>query len=116
MHVLTGFTDIKFADAQLTKFSKGDFLTVHDDDVAGKNRRAAYVLNLTPQWRTDWGGMLQFHDQRGHISGAYTPCFNALNVFSVPQPHSVSQISTFAPCSRYSITGWLRAGKDPMGK
>ncbi len=108
--VLTGFDDIEFADAQLTKYSKGDFLTVHNDDVQGKNRRAAYVLNLTTQWRADWGGLLQFHASNGHISDAYTPCFNALNVFSVPQPHSVSQVSTFAPRSRYSVTGWLRTG------
>jgi Rps23 Pro-64 3,4-dihydroxylase Tpa1-like proline 4-hydroxylase len=30
--------------------------------VAGKNRVAAYVLNLTPRWRVEWGGLLMFHD------------------------------------------------------
>lgn len=27
--------------------------------VAGKKRLVAHVLNMTPQWRADWGGILQ---------------------------------------------------------
>ena len=37
------------------------------------------------------------------------PRFNALNVFAVPQPHSVSIVSPFAVGARYSVTGWLLA-------
>ncbi len=52
-------------------------------------RIAAYVLNMTPQWRPDWGGALLFSDRPGHISEGYLPAFNALNLFSVPQEHLV---------------------------
>ena len=107
----TGFPDIGFADAQATLYRAGDFLTWHDDDVAGKNRRAAYVFNFTPQWRSDWGGLLAFPDAYGHLHEAYQPAFNALNLLRVPTPHFVSQIASFAPAGRYSITGWLRAGQ-----
>lgn len=55
---ITGDRDIRFADAQATAFSPGDFLTGHDDRFAGKDRRAAYVLGLTPVWRLEWGGLL----------------------------------------------------------
>lgn len=110
---VTGHSDIAFADAQLTKFEAGHFLTTHDDNVDGKDRRAAFVLNLTPDWRTDWGGILQFVGQDGHLEGGFTPCFNALNIFSIPKPHAVSQVSSFASGARYSVTGWFRAGKDP---
>lgn len=46
------------------------FVTEHDDDVAGKQRLAAYVFGFTPQWRPDWGGVLQFIDSNGHIPKA----------------------------------------------
>lgn len=102
--------DIAYCDAQATKYESGHFLTSHDDDVEGKGRRAAYVFNMTPEWRADWGGLLQFIEQDGNVSDAFAPSFNTLNMFRVPQPHSVSLVAPFAGASRYSITGWLRAG------
>lgn len=110
---VTGATDIDFADAQATAYGPGHFLTSHDDDVAGKNRRVAYVFNLTPKWRADWGGLLQFYRADGHVTEAYAPRFNALNIFAVPQPHSVSYVTPAAAYRRYSVTGWLRAGEVP---
>ncbi len=97
-----------FADAQATRFRAGDFLTAHDDAAAGKKRLYAYVLNLTPSWRTDWGGLLAFHDQDGHVAEAYAPVFNALNIFRVPQKHSVTEVASYATGERLSITGWIR--------
>ena len=109
---LTGFQDIAFADAQATLYGPGHFLTLHDDAVEGKNRRAAYVLNLTENWREDWGGYLNFFDKVGNIEAAYKPAFNALNIFAVPAAHSVGLVAPFAGALRCSITGWLRAGTD----
>ncbi len=99
---------IDFADAQATAFAPGDFLTAHDDAVAGKKRHAAYVLGLTPQWRPEWGGLLLFHDDR-EVSHGFVPAFNTLNLFRVPQRHSVSEVTRAAPYRRYSVTGWLRS-------
>lgn len=110
---LTGFGDIGFADAQATRFRCGHFLTSHDDAVPGKQRRAAYVLNLTPDWRPDWGGQLLFFDEDGDVTGGFSPGFNVLNVFTVPVSHSVAMVTPFAGAPRYSVTGWLRAGADP---
>lgn len=104
----TGCSRISFADAQATLYGPGDFLTCHDDAVAGKQRHAAYVLSLTPEWRADWGGLLAFPDQGGHLHEAFCPSFNALNLLRVPTPHLVTQVSSFARAGRYSITGWLR--------
>jgi Rps23 Pro-64 3,4-dihydroxylase Tpa1-like proline 4-hydroxylase len=104
----TGCHAIRFADAQATLFGPGDFLTCHDDEVQGKQRHAAYVLSLTPQWRPDWGGLLAFPDQGGHLHEAFCPAFNALNLLRVPTPHLVTQVASFARAGRYSVTGWLR--------
>jgi SM-20-related protein len=106
---VTGLSAIRFADAQATAYSPGDFLTGHDDDVAGKGRLAAYVFNLTPVWRTEWGGLLLFHDASHREVQGWMPGFNVLNLFAVPQLHSVSEVTRAAAYRRYSITGWLRA-------
>ncbi len=106
---ITGASDIRFADAQATAFSPGDFLTGHDDRFPGKDRRAAYVLSLTPIWRIEWGGLLVMHGNQQAGARAYPPLMNVLTVFRVPQMHSVSEVSRAAAYRRYSITGWFRA-------
>lgn len=105
---ITGVQSIALADAQATLYRPGHFLTHHDDLIQDKKRVAAYVLNFTPQWVTDWGGILQFIAEDGHIAEGYTPTFNALNLFRVPQLHAVSYVAPFARAGRLSITGWLR--------
>jgi SM-20-related protein len=117
LRALTGEPRVAYSDAQATRYRPGHFLTEHDDDVEGKNRLYAYVLNLTPVWRSDWGGLLMFPGEDGHILEAYTPKFGALNILRVPQAHAVSAVAPFAGGSRYSITGWMRSVKpDPGGK
>lgn len=109
LRAVIGRAELEFADAQATAYAPGDFLTAHDDDVSGKKRLAAYVFGLTPQWRTEWGGLLLFHDAEGDVERALLPRFNTLNIFAVPQLHSVSEVTRAAPYRRYSITGWLRS-------
>lgn len=109
MRRITGAEDVAFVDGQATRYLPGHFLTGHDDGNPGKNRRAAYVLGLTPHWRIEWGGMLMFHGQDGDVARALMPRFNCLNLFAVPQLHSVSQVAPYAGAPRFSVTGWLRA-------
>jgi Rps23 Pro-64 3,4-dihydroxylase Tpa1-like proline 4-hydroxylase len=109
---VTGDDRIDFADAQATRYRPGHVLTGHDDAAEGKNRLYAYVLNLTREWRPDWGGALVFPGPDGHIEEGYAPAFNALNLFAVPMRHAVTQVASFAPRDRLSITGWLRSRRD----
>ena len=111
MREITGVDDISFADAHASRYQPGHFLTAHDDHQESMRRKAAYVLNLTPEWRPDWGGLLQFYDASGNVSRAFTPGFNVLNIFRVPQTHSVSWVTPIAAAPRYAVTGWLRAGE-----
>lgn len=111
MRELTGAVDIAFADAHASRYHPGHFLTTHDDQVDAMERRAAYVLNLTPEWRPDWGGLLVFHDGEGNIVRGFTPGFNTLNIFLVPQTHAVTYVTPLAAAPRYAVTGWLRAGE-----
>lgn len=108
LRTVTGEPDMAFADAQGTAYSPGDFLTGHDDAVAGKSRLAAYVFGLTPTWRIEWGGLLLFHEHGDTRASAVAPGFNQLNIFRVGQQHSVSEVTRAAAYRRYSVTGWLR--------
>ncbi len=110
---LLGRPDIGFCDAQATCFEAGHFLTTHDDDTQGKNRVAAYVINMTRNWNPNWGGALQFFNSEDNIEQGFVPAFNKLNVFQIPQRHAVEFVTPFASGSRLSITGWFRTGKDP---
>jgi SM-20-related protein len=104
---LTGAADAAFANAQATRYAPGHFLTIHDDSQEQQKRRVAYVLGLTEGWRTEWGGLLMFHDRKGDVEEAWRPRFNAMTLFAVPQLHSVSAVVPFAPAARYAVSGWL---------
>lgn len=108
---ITGAAAIARADGQATRYLPGHFLTAHDDDVEGKQRLAAYVLGLTPRWRTEWGGLLMFHEANGDVTRALLPRFDCIHLFAVPRLHSVSPVAPFAGAARYSVTGWLRAAE-----
>ena len=109
MRKLTGHTDITRADSQATRYGPNQYLTRHNDDVPSEARRVAYVYNLTNSWDPNWGGYLQFFDKGKNLNDGFFPEFNTLNVFSVPQDHSVGCISQFAKRYRYTMVGWLRA-------
>jgi SM-20-related protein len=106
---ISGIASIGQADAQGTLFKPQHFLTRHTDrDHSYKGRRMAYVMNMTPRWRAEWGGILEFLDADGNVEAGFTPSFNVLNLFYVPCWHHVSYVAPFADGGRYSITGWLR--------
>jgi Rps23 Pro-64 3,4-dihydroxylase Tpa1-like proline 4-hydroxylase len=103
---ITGVEAIAWVSSTATLYKPLDFLSIHDDDHPGDRRLVAYALNLTPTWRPDWGGALQFYKTREHVEEGYLPAFNTLNLFRVPQLHSVTQVSSFGGL-RYVISGWF---------
>lgn len=109
VRAVTGFPDLVKADGQATFYAPNHFLAVHDDSHMAEGWRVAYVLNLAPDdWRPEWGGYLLFYDEEGDVIQGFRPRFNALNLFQVPQRHSVSYVAPFAPAGRFAITGWFR--------
>ena len=80
---VTGVSEIAFADAQATLYRSGDFLSVHDDNVAGKKRYAAYVFNFTPNLALRNGG-------------AFLPSPMSLVIFMRPLRHPLTRLICFA--------------------
>lgn len=108
VRTVTGIGTLVKADAQATLFAPGQFLSLHDDSHVAEGWKVAYVLSFAKEWHSDWGGYLVFYDEDGDIVSGLKPRFNALNLFTVPQRHSVTYVPPFAPIGRYAITGWLR--------
>ena len=107
---ITGIASLRKCDGQATCYLPGHFLTQHDDGGTGsEGRRVGYVLNLTREWRPDWGGLLQFLSPDGsQVEDAWVPRFNSLALFRVPVMHAVSYVSPFAQHARFAVTGWFR--------
>lgn len=106
---ITGIDDIVAASGQATRYHPGQFLTRHNDLHESEQRRVAYVLNLTPEWHPDWGGLLQFYQTDGTPRDAWAPLFNTMSLFDVNHVHSVTYVAPFATKPRLSIAGWFRA-------
>ena len=104
---LTGVPGINAVNAQATRYRPGHFLTRHQDEEKNEGRVFAYVINLTPRWDTDWGGLLQFQDDAGDVLDTFAPRWNSLSIFRVPQSHSVSLVTPWAGEDRLAITGWF---------
>ena len=106
---VSGRRDLVRADAQYTRYSAGQYLTRHRDDVQGQERRLAYVFGFTERWHPDWGGLLQFYSDDGTPRDAWAPEFNCLSLFDTRHVHSVSYVTPFAGEARLSMTGWFYA-------
>ena len=113
---LTGDDRIAYVDAQATRFLPGHFLNGHTDEHEGAGRLYAYVLNVSPEWSADWGGLLMFTDPDGQVAETFVPQFDTLNVFKVPAWHSVSMVAPYAGAPRLSITGWWRINPPEAGQ
>lgn len=106
---ITQRDDLVRCDGHLAKYSKGHFLGRHYDtsrDGEIGTRRVAFTIGMTETWADDWGGHTLF------LSGEkcfFSPIFNSLTLFSVPQPHLVSQISKYVDHSRYTVAGWFHS-------
>jgi Rps23 Pro-64 3,4-dihydroxylase Tpa1-like proline 4-hydroxylase len=103
---LSGDAAITHANAQCTRYRPGQFLMPHEDQDVEEGRRYAYVLNLTRAWRPEWGGQLQFLDRDGAVLDTFSPRWNSLSLFRVPQRHQVTLVAPWAGEPRHAITGW----------
>ena len=79
MSLITSITNIQISQLQtmfLARFSSGHFLSPHSDKGNGK---IAFVINLTRNWKPQYGGNLHFlNSSRDEIIKVITPKFNSL--------------------------------------
>jgi SM-20-related protein len=104
---ISGRSDLNSADAHYTRYTPGQFLTRHKDDITTEGRRIAYVMGFSKDWHPDWGGLLHFYEDDGRGRDFWIPAFNSLSLFDVRHVHSVSYVTPFAKQQRLSLTGWF---------
>jgi Rps23 Pro-64 3,4-dihydroxylase Tpa1-like proline 4-hydroxylase len=104
---ISGKAGLARAEAQAVLYSHQHFLTVNEG-TSGSSDKIAFMLNMTKDWREDWGGYLQFYNKSGDILQGFKPDYNSLILFAVPQRHSISYVPPYAKIGRIAITGWFR--------
>ncbi len=105
---ITGVDNIDNASGQYTRYTAGQYLTRHTDDIQAEGRLMAYILNFTKLWHPDWGGLLQFFEKSGVPRDAWEPRFNSVSLFDVQHIHSVTYVAPHAVDGRYALTGWFQ--------
>jgi SM-20-related protein len=105
---LTGCATVQRMDVIAARYLSGHFLTLHDDVVEAEGREIAYVMNLSREWRPEWGGLLHIVDAgQREVVKTFTPEFNSMVLFRPPRWHFVSQVASYAAQPRYTLTGWM---------
>lgn len=105
---LSGIEIKGFSTMFASKYSSGCFLGPHHDDTLGS---IGFVLQLTKNWRPQWGGILHFtDDNRSIIEYSEVPTFNTLTLFHIPKGkgkwHYVSHVSPGISLNRIAYSGW----------
>jgi SM-20-related protein len=104
---LTGRMPIIRGDARAMRLRRGHFVSFHEAtrsaDRSGR-RLATALLNLTPEWKIEWGGLLSFRSRRQCGVEAYCPCFNSLDLYAFPHGNWLTQVAPYALGPRLSIS------------
>lgn len=106
---VSGLEITKFDTTFASKYSEGCFLSPHHDH---KNGDIGFVLQLTRNWKPQWGGLLHFmSDDQKSIEETEVPTFNTLTLFHLPEGsgkwHFVSHVNPGVTRSRIAYTGWF---------
>ena len=94
----------KYTGLFTSKYEKGDYVGVHEDDYQGNY---AFIYQLTKNWNPIYGGILNFWDkEKEEIYLSVYPKFNSLTIFKLKDIHHfVSMNNSVHP--RYAYTGWF---------
>lgn len=110
---ITGEPLNDFYSAFTACYEPGCFLTPHTDEFieAEHKPNIAFVLNITKEWRWEWGGLLHLFDKspwdNGKVIKVIKPSYNSLVLFKLPRWHHVSEVARSANAKRLAFSGWL---------
>src|SRR5213075_2019905 len=108
MREVTGFDRLCRVATQATRFRPGHFISFHSGTCASDRtlkRRVSFSLNLTPEWRPDRGGLLEFRRKEGDVIEAYMSVFNSLDVIVFPLGWWISTVARFSQDPIYAVAG-----------
>ncbi|MDN3202929.1 2OG-Fe(II) oxygenase [Algoriphagus sediminis] len=103
---LSGESSINDHNFLASYYPDSGFLMDHNDELKDVNRKLAFVLQLSRNWKSEFGGNLEILDDSGFVKEKLVPKFNSLVVFKVPLNHRVSKVIHKGPEKRLAIHGW----------
>jgi Rps23 Pro-64 3,4-dihydroxylase Tpa1-like proline 4-hydroxylase len=116
---LMAIDSIERCETHAMRFRSGHFVSFHEGTSSADQtgtRRGTFLLSLTPEWKPEWGGLLEFRSRDGSAIEGYVPRFNSLVLYSFPQGNWTSAVTGFAGGPRLAIAGTLHmtstAGSD----
>lgn len=109
MSELAGIPNLKLVEDFASAYEQGDFLSIHPDP----NFDVAFILNLTKNWRYEYGGCLTIFD--GDNPTVILPEYNSLVLMYLGDEgidHYISEVSSRAPHARIAVSGWFGASRN----
>jgi hypothetical protein len=109
---VTGLAQIERADIRAMRLRPGQFVAFHSTlpySTRWGRRLLAFEMNLTIEWKPEWGGLYEFKGSDNYVAEACIPSFNLLDIFSTHKGRWISPVAPFADGERLSISGWLYA-------
>ena len=100
---ITGYHDLQPGEVFVSRYTNGDFITRHADQGKG---RVGTTWCFTPQWRSCFGGQLQFTSDDDVIA-SIVPRLGWVTVFALDgesNQHEVSEV--VADTDRFMVTAW----------
>ena len=101
-----GWSSCTIAESFISSYESGDYLSMHTDKNKGN---VAFILNLTQNWKPEFGGMLNILSTDGSFK-AIPPDFNSLILMEVDETkgtqHFVSEVSKYVTSNRIAYSGW----------
>lgn len=101
---ISGVRGLTYATCEATRYSKGQFLT---SVKPGVNQSLVFTIDLTPQWDSNWGGLLHLHDVYDGAGITFTPKFNNMILFDANQEFSITYLANYIKYNRFALLGYF---------
>lgn len=108
LKALTGRKKLAISDSEARWLNHGHFMGESDGVSEDDKSAFALVLEMSRDWRTDWGGIYQFLGDSGKVEEGWIPEFNTLNLIRYPVHFNVSYVAPFTGGLHLAMWGWAK--------
>lgn len=102
---ITGCGELQFASCNAVRFSKGHFITNGAQCFDTEKGKVGFVIDLTPDWNSNWGGLLHLNSVYEGSGVTFTPMFNNMVLFESSYDVSVTYLANFIKYNKFSLMG-----------
>lgn len=108
---ISGIKNLNSVGCMVCRFSQGQYISQRVSGEEDQQRKLAFIIDLTPEWKPEWGGLLHLHATDEQPATFFTPSFNQLTLFDAQKPWSLSYVAPYIKYYRYSLVGWFNTSE-----